>query len=42
MVTKNFGAGAFIRYSGASGDITDEVNLDLGGFQGGGGLRIRF
>jgi hypothetical protein len=42
MVTKNFGAGAFIRYSGASGDITDDVNLDMGGFQGGGGLRIRF
>ncbi|HYN08550.1 MAG TPA: hypothetical protein VES67_14300 [Vicinamibacterales bacterium] len=42
MVTSNFGAGVFLRYSGASGDINDEVNLDLGGFQGGLGLRIRF
>ncbi len=42
MVTANFGAGAFIRYSGASGDLTDQVNLDLGGFQGGAGLRLRF
>jgi hypothetical protein len=42
MVTRNFGAGAFLRYSGASGDLTDQVNLDLGGFQGGGGLRLRF
>jgi hypothetical protein len=42
MITRNIGAGAFLRYSGASGDITDQVNLDLGGFQGGGGLRLRF
>lgn len=42
MVTRNIGAGAFLRYSGASGDLTDQINLDLGGFQGGAGLRLRF
>ena len=42
MFTKNIGAGAFLRYSGASGDLTDDVNLDLGGFQGGAGVRIKF
>ncbi len=42
MFTKNIGAGAFLRYSGASGDLSDDVNLDLGGFQGGAGVRIKF
>lgn len=42
MITRNFGAGAFLRYSGASGDLNDQTNIDLGGFQGGGGLRLRF
>ena len=42
MFTSHIGAGAFLRYSGASGDLSDQVNLDLCGFQGGGGVRVRF
>ena len=42
MFTKNIGAGAFLRFSGASGDVTEGVNLDLGGFQGGAGIRFKF
>jgi hypothetical protein len=42
MFTRNIGAGGFLRFSGASGDITDTVNLDLGGFQGGAGVRFKF
>ena len=42
MFTKNIGAGGFLRFSGASGDISEFVNLDLGGFQGGAGVRFKF
>ena len=45
-VTKMWGAGAFIRFSGASVDFSlpagGTVNLDAGGFQMGGGPRFRF
>jgi hypothetical protein len=42
MFTRNIGAGGFLRFSGASGDVTEGVNLDLGGFQGGAGVRFKF
>jgi hypothetical protein len=42
MVTEHIGAGVFLRYMGASGDVTEGLNLDVGGFQGGGGVRIKF
>jgi hypothetical protein len=42
MLTNRFDVGGFLRYSGASGNLTDDVKLELGGFQVGGGLRVRF
>jgi hypothetical protein len=46
LVTPDLGAGAFIRYSGASADLPTAgggtVSLDVGGFQLGLGLRVRF
>ena len=41
MFTPNIGAGAFLRVTGASGDLQG-TNLDVGGFQVGGGIRIRY
>ena len=41
----SLGAGAFLRYSGGSVDLDAEgvkVSLDVGGFQVGAGLRVRF
>jgi hypothetical protein len=41
----NIGAGGFVRYAGASASIpvgTSSVSLKVGGFQAGGGLRVRF
>jgi hypothetical protein len=44
--TKNIGIGAFIRHAGTSVDLTpasgDALSVDVGGLQGGGGIRIRF
>jgi hypothetical protein len=42
MFTEHIGAGLFLRYSGASGDVVDGLNLDLGGFQVAGGVRLKF
>ena len=45
MVTPQFGGGIFLRYSGASVDLSaagQEVSMDVGGFQIGLGLRVRF
>jgi hypothetical protein len=46
LVTRRLGAGAFIRFAGASVDMPTAgggtVTLDAGGFQVGGGLRVRF
>ena len=42
MITTNLGVGGFARFNGASGNRTDDNELSLGGFQIGGGLRIRF
>jgi hypothetical protein len=42
MFTTNIGAGGFLRFSGASGDVTEGLNLDLGGFQVGAGIRFKF
>ena len=35
------GAGGFLRVTGASGDVQG-TNLEVGGFQVGGGIRIRY
>jgi len=37
-----FGAGVFIRYAGAKVDLPSVSDLHVGGFQVGGGLRVRF
>jgi len=45
MVTDRLGAGGFLRYTGGSADFegaAGTVKLDLGGFQIGAGLRLRF
>jgi hypothetical protein len=42
MLTEHMGVGMFLRYAGASGDVTQGLNLDLGGFQIGGGARLKF
>jgi hypothetical protein len=46
LLTPRFGAGAFLRYSGASVDMPlaggGTVTVEAGGFQLGGGLRVRF
>ena len=48
VVTPMFGVGVFMRYAGASLDLdpaagtTRDEDLSAGGFQAGGGLRIRF
>ena len=45
MVTPRFGGGIFLRYAGASVDLEApglSIDLKVGGFQGGAGLRVRF
>ena len=46
MFVRQFGAGVFLRYTAASVDLPTagggEVSVDAGGFQIGGGLRVRF
>lgn len=42
MFTKQLGAGAFLRSNVAAGDLTDTIKVDVGGFQFGGGLRVKF
>jgi hypothetical protein len=40
--TRQLGAGGFLRVQSADGDLTPNVRADGGGFQAGGGLRVRF
>ena len=42
LITKNIGVGAFARYSAAKVNLTSTTKLDVGGFQIGGGVRIKF
>ena len=42
LFTRNFGAGVFMRYAGAKVDRTTVDGLSVGGFQVGGGVRVRF
>jgi hypothetical protein len=42
LITKQLGAGVFLRVQKASGDLTSTDEADLGGFQMGAGLRVRF
>ena len=46
LITRRFGAGALVRYSAASVDLTTSgggtITVDAGGFQIGAGLRVRF
>jgi Outer membrane protein beta-barrel domain len=42
MLTRNYGVGVFLRYAGGSVDLPHASDLKVGGFQVGGGARIRF
>ncbi len=42
LVTKNIGVGVFARYAKATVNLTPATKLDVGGFQIGGGVRIKF
>jgi hypothetical protein len=42
MFTPRLGAGAFIGFAKATGDITEGTELSVGGFRFGGGVRVRF
>lgn len=42
LITRNFGAGVFLRYAGAKVDVGPVEGLSVGGFQAGGGVRVRF
>jgi hypothetical protein len=42
LFTRNFGAGAYLRYAGAKVDLPTVADLKVGGFQVGVGGRVRF
>ena len=42
MVTKRYGAGFYMRYAGGSVDLKSVTGVKVGGFQIGGGVRVRF
>lgn len=42
MASDHFGVGFFARYAGASADLPSASGVIVGGFQGGGGIRIHF
>ena len=42
LITRQLGVGGFLRVQSANGDLTSTVRADVGGFQAGGGLRVRF
>jgi hypothetical protein len=42
MFTKNFGAGAFVRFESATANLAGDLKVEAGGAQAGGGLRIRY
>jgi hypothetical protein len=42
LITPTFGLGVYLRYAGASVDLPSQSGVKVGGFQAGGGLRIRF
>jgi hypothetical protein len=42
MFHRNYGAGVFLRYAGATADLPSAPDVKVGGFQFGLGLRLRF
>lgn len=42
LITKNIGVGVFARYAAAKVNLTSTAKLDVGGFQVGAGLRVKF
>lgn len=42
MLSKQFGVGGFARYNAAHGHLSGDQKLDVGGFQVGGGIRVKF
>ena len=41
-LTDRYGVGGFVRYAGGQVDLRPAPNLQVGGTQAGGGIRIRF
>lgn len=42
MFSKNFGAGAFVRFESVTANLAGDLKVEVGGVQGGAGLRIRY
>ena len=42
LFSRHYGIGLFMRYAGGSVDLPAASNMKVGGFQAGGGLRLRF
>lgn len=42
FLLRNLGAGGYVRYSGAKGNLGPTLKTELGGVQYGAGLRVRF
>lgn len=42
LFSRHYGIGLFMRYAGGSVDLPAASNVKVGGFQAGGGLRLRF
>ena len=42
VITKKIGAGVFLRYAAAKANLTSETILNVGGFQAGVGVRVKF
>ena len=42
MVTSRIGLGVMAKFATATVDLTDDVKMEAGGFQLGGGVRIKF
>ena len=42
LITRNFGAGVFVRYAGGKADLPSSPDMHVGGFQAGVGARLRF
>lgn len=42
MITSRIGLGALAKFAAASVNLTDEAKVDAGGFQLGGGVRVKF
>ena len=42
LISKRIGAGVFLRYAAAKANLTPATTLNVGGFQAGAGVRVKF